>query len=283
MTPQNYCAQRVATAGSSFTAAFRLLSRPRRQAMEALYAFCREVDDVVDDCSDPTVAGITLAWWRQEVKWLAEGSNQAQHPISLALAPAIKRFALPESDFQAILDGVGSDLHPLPLPDWQALDQYCDRVAGAVGRLSARIFGDGDDPAVQSYATDLGLALQYTNILRDIGDDARKGRVYLPDCLLQTHGLTRSAVLKLQADPPLLAALRELGTRAHQRYDQALDQLPGSARWAQRPGLAMAAIYRDLLRAIEENPADVLTHRVSLGPARKLLMGMHGALGRLPR
>jgi phytoene synthase len=100
---------------------------------------------------------------------------------------------------------------------------------------------------------------------------------------LQTHGLTRSAVLKLQADPPLLAALRELGTRAHQKYDQALDQLPGSARWAQRPGLAMAAIYRDLLRAIEENPADVLTHRVSLGPARKLLMGMHGALGRLPR
>lgn len=283
MSPQAYCAQRVAHAGSSFTAAFRLLPRERKEAMEALYAFCREVDDVVDDCSDPTVAGITLAWWRQEIRWLAEGSPQAQHPISRALANAIVSYDLPEADFQAILDGVGSDLHPLPLPDWNALDQYCDRVAGAVGRLSARIFGRGAEPAVQAYASDLGLALQYTNIFRDIGDDARKGRVYLPDCLLRRHGVTRADVLSLRPSPALLAVLRELGERAHAKYDQALDQLPAEARWAQRPGLAMAAVYRDLLRAIEEDPAAVFTHRVSLGPIRKLLMGVQGALGRLPR
>ncbi|MEY2777767.1 MAG: hypothetical protein RLY30_1865 [Pseudomonadota bacterium] len=251
--------------------------------MEALYAFCREVDDVVDECSDPTVAGITLAWWRQEIRWLCERSDRAQHPISRALAPAVDRYDLPLEDFLAILDGVGSDLHPLPLPDFDALDLYCDRVAGAVGRLSARIFGDLGHPAIQRYATDLGLALQYTNIFRDIGDDARKGRVYLPESLLREHGLTRAEILGLKPSSALVQVLGEMSRRAHARYDQALDVLPSEARWQQRPGLVMAAIYRDLLRALEEEPLAVLHHRVSVGPGRKLVLGLKGALGFLPR
>jgi phytoene synthase len=229
--------------------------------MQALYAFCREVDDVVDECSDPTVAGMTLAWWQQEIRWLAEGSDRAQHPISRALAPAMVAYQLPLEDLQAILDGVGSDLHPLPLPHFEALDLYCDRVAGAVGRLSARIFGGGAEPRVQRYATRLGLALQYTNIFRDIGDDARKGRVYLPESLLREHRVSRADIL----------------------YDEALDTLPGSARWQQRPGLVMAAVYRDLLRALEEDPLAVLNHRVSVGPGRKMLLGLRAALGIPPR
>jgi len=283
MTPQAYCAQRVAEAGSSFTAAFRLLPRPRREAMQALYAFCREVDDVVDECSDPTVAGMTLAWWQQEIRWLAEGSDRAQHPISRALAPAMVAYQLPLEDLQAILDGVGSDLHPLPLPHFEALDLYCDRVAGAVGRLSARIFGGGAEPRVQRYATRLGLALQYTNIFRDIGDDARKGRVYLPESLLREHRVSRADILALRPSENLAQLLRALGSRAHHLYDEALDTLPGSARWQQRPGLVMAAVYRDLLRALEEDPLAVLNHRVSVGPGRKMLLGLRAALGIPPR
>lgn len=251
--------------------------------MEALYAFCREVDDVVDECSDPTVAGITLAWWRQELRWLGERSPQAQHPISQALAPAIERYSLPLADLNAILDGVGSDLHPLPLPDFAALDLYCDRVAGAVGRLSARIFGDDGSESVQAFATRLGLALQYTNILRDIGDDARKGRVYLPDSLLKSHGQTRSAVLALRPSDGLAEALRELGRRAHAHYDEALDTLPAHARWQQRPGLMMAWVYRDLLRVLEEDPLEVLHQHISIGPGRKAVLGLKGAMALLPR
>lgn len=283
MTPQAYCAQRVASARSSFTAAFRLLSRPRREAMEALYAFCREVDDVVDECTDPTVAGMTLAWWQQEIRALAQGSSQAQHPISQALAPALTRYDLPIDDFLAILDGVGSDLHPQIFADLADLNLYCDRVAGAVGRLSARIFGDPGRPEVQRYASQLGQALQYTNIFRDIGDDARKGRVYLPQNLLHAHGLTRAELLSLRPAAGLVPLLSELGALAHRAYDDALDSLPSGARWQQRPGLVMAAIYRDLLRALEQDPLCVLNHRVSLGPGRKLLLGLSGALGVLPR
>lgn len=283
MTPQAYCSQRVASAGSSFTLAFQLLPRARREAMEALYAFCREVDDVVDECTDPAVAGMTLAWWQQEIRWLAEGSSRAQHPISRALAPALSRYQLPVKDLLAILDGVGSDLHPLPIPDLDSLDLYCDRVAGAVGRLSARIFGDPGDPDIQRYATRLGLALQYTNIFRDIGEDARKGRVYLPESLLRAHRVSRAEVLALRPSEGLDRLLRALGRLAHEHYDHALDALPSSARWQQRPGLVMAAIYRDLLRILEEEPLAVLSQRVSVGPGRKLLLGLTGAMGIPPR
>jgi len=296
MTPEQYCADKAARASSSFTAAFRLLDPPRRRAMEALYAFCREVDDVADDCSDQVVAQQTLHWWRDQLhRWKlvdqtgrAAGSSAQEpprHPVILALAPAMARYQMEESDLLLILDGVERDLYPLTFSDWTELDHYCDQVAGAVGRCSARVFGPCQR-ATLDYATDLGLALQYTNILRDIGEDARRGRVYLPSCCLQAHQLDRAEVLGLQDSPRLRAALADLAVRAHRLYDQALDRLndlPTSERQAQRPGLVMAAIYRDLLRAIQELDYDVLHQRVALSPGRKLWVGLRAAAGWQPR
>jgi phytoene synthase len=294
MTPQEYCAQKSAKASSSFTAAFRLLDPTRRQAMEALYAFCREVDDVADDCSDQLVAQTKLSWWRSQLLQRADradpipspstatGNGLVCHPVMQALGPVMDAFQLPPEDLELIISGVERDLYPLQFTDWQDLNQYCDQVAGAVGRLSARIFGQADE-AVLAYASRLGLALQYTNILRDIGEDARRQRIYLPDSLLSETGLTRSDILSLSATPALQAALAQFAARAHVLYDQALDLLPSQAAAQQRPGLVMAAIYRDLLRVIQESDYQVLHQRISLTPSRKLWLGIKTMAGWLPR
>ena len=280
MTPEEYCAKKAAAAGSSFTIAFKLLPPAKRSAMEVLYAYCREVDDIADDVSDPTVAGIKLSWWATELDRVRHG--QPEHPVGKALQAIRLRFSLADEDLDAILQGVQQDLHPMHLEDWAALDAYCDRVAGAVGRLSAQIF---HPPSAQTlrYATELGTALQYTNILRDVGEDSRRGRVYLPDALLQEVGIERREVLRLTPSGPLLKALATLADRAHQRYDRALGLLPADERWGQRAGLIMAAVYRDLLRAIEEANFDVLNQRISLGPLRKAWVAAAAALGQLPR
>lgn len=280
MTPQNYCAQKAAEAGSSFTAAFRLLPMERRQAMEALYAFCREVDDVVDECSDPALAEVKLHWWRSELDQILAGKSQ--HPLGQALHPCIDRYGLNMADLHAVVDGMEMDLTTGAYPDFARLDVYCDRVAGAVGRLSARIFGAVSEQTL-AYATELGLALQYTNILRDVGDDARKGRVYLPESLLIRHGSSGEAVLGLSDTPQLTQALADMAQMAHARYDKALDLLPKSERVAQRPGLVMAAVYRDLLRTLEASHFAVLHQRISLSPARKVWVAWWAAAGRMPR
>lgn len=292
MTPQAYCAEKAASASSSFTAAFRLLDPRRRAAMEALYAFCREVDDVADDCSDQAVAQATLNWWRSQLVARADLVDQPEsdanapgtvcHPVIQALGPVIDDFDLPIDDLALIIAGVERDLYPLQFSDWSALDDYCDQVAGAVGRLSARIFGRVDE-AVLQYASRLGLALQYTNILRDIGEDARRQRVYLPDTLLQAHGLHRADVLSLSETPQLTSALAELAQRAHALYDQALDDLPSWSVAQQRPGLVMAAIYRDLLKVIQESNYQVLHQRIALTPSRKVWLGLKTMAGWLPR
>jgi phytoene synthase len=289
MTPQAYCAEKAASASSSFTAAFRLLDPRRRAAMEALYAFCREVDDVADDCSDQAVAQTTLNWWRSQLVHRADRSapdahvpGTVCHPVIQALGPVIDDFDLPIDDLALIISGVERDLYPLEFSDWSALDDYCDQVAGAVGRLSARIFGRVDE-AVLQYASRLGLALQYTNILRDIGEDARRQRVYLPDTLLRDHGLHRTDVLSLSDTPQLRAALAELAQRAHALYDQALADLPSWSVAQQRPGLVMAAIYRDLLKVIETSNFQVLHQRIALTPSRKLWLGLKTMAGWLPR
>ena len=298
MTPQAYCAQKAASASSSFTAAFRLLDPKRRAAMEALYAFCREVDDVADDCSDQAVAQTTLNWWRAQLIARADRADRADqadrsgsdahasgtvcHPVIQALGPVIDDFGLPIDDLALIITGVERDLYPLQFDDWSALDDYCDQVAGAVGRLSARIFGQVDE-AVLRYASGLGLALQYTNILRDIGEDARRQRVYLPETLLKAHGLHRRDLLSLTETPQLVQALAEFAQRAQQLYDQALADLPAWAVAQQRPGLVMAAIYRDLLRVIQESNYEVLHQRIALTPTRKLWLGLKTVAGCLPR
>ena len=267
MTPDQYCEQKAAQSGSSFYYSFRLLSPPRRRAITALYAFCREVDDVVDDVHDPAVAEMKLAWWRQEVARAYAGG--AQHPVALALAPVVHAFALPQGELQEIIDGMQMDLAQTRYADFTALSAYCHKVAGVVGSLSATIFGY-EDPATLGYAHDLGIAFQLTNIVRDVGEDARRGRIYLPLDELARFNVTPSQILRADADGGFRDLMAWEVARAIEWYDRAMVQLPAVDRKRQRAGIAMAAIYRTLLDEIARDGYRVLDRRIALTPVRKL-------------
>ncbi len=267
MTPDQYCQQKAAASGSSFYYSFLFLPPPRRRAIIALYAFCREVDDVVDEISDPQVAGAKLAWWRLEVTSLFSG--QPSHPVALALKPIVREFHLPEAHFQAVIDGMAMDLAQSRYLDFPALELYCHRVAGVVGLMSAEIFGYGDS-ATKGYARDLGIAFQLTNIIRDVGEDARRGRIYLPQDELQRFGVAPSALLRAEYSPEFRHLMRFQTGRARDWYERAFAQLPTQDRKAQRAGLVMAAIYRTLLDEIASDGYKVLDRRTSLTPLRKL-------------
>jgi phytoene synthase len=267
MTPDAYCEQKAAQSGSSFYYSFRLLTPPRRRAITALYAFCREVDDVVDEVSDPAVAALKLAWWRQEVARAYEAG--AQHPVAQALAPVVRDFSLPQAALQEIIDGMQMDLAQTRYADFDALRLYCHKVAGVVGTLSASIFGY-DDPATADYGHDLGIAFQLTNIVRDVGEDARRGRIYLPQDDLARFGVAASQLLRGDAGGGFRELMAFEVARAQAWYDRALAQLPDVDRRRQRAGLAMAAIYRTLLDEIARDGYRVLDRRIALTPLRKL-------------
>jgi phytoene synthase len=267
MTPDEYCQQRAAKSGSSFYYSFLFLPPERRRAITALYAFCREVDDVVDEVTDPGVARSKLAWWRVEIA--AAYAGTPQHPVARALVPVIAAFGLPQEHFQAVIDGMAMDLERARYLDFADLETYCHRVAGVVGLLSAEIFGCSQ-PATRGYARDLGIAFQLTNIIRDVGEDARRGRVYLPQADLARHGVSASALLQRTESAAFRAMMAEQVARARTWYARALEQLPAVDRAAQRPGLIMAAIYRSLLEEIERERFAVLDQRIALTPLRKL-------------
>ena len=274
MTPDAYCASKAAQSGSSFHYSFRLLDPPRRAAITALYAFCREVDDIVDEMSDPNVARVKLAWWRTEIDRLYAG--KPQHPVALALAPVVRRYAIPEANLQTVLDGMQMDLDQVRYTDFAALELYCERVAGVVGLMSAEIFGYSD-AATRDYAHDLGVAFQLTNIVRDVGEDARRGRIYLPQEDLARFGVPPSDLLQRRASPAFVALMAFEVDRARAWYDRALAKLPQRDRRAQRAGLAMAAIYRTLLDEIERDGYRVLDRRIALTPLRKLWIATRAA------
>jgi 15-cis-phytoene synthase len=267
MSPDEYCQQKAARSGSSFYYAFRFLEPDRRRAITALYAFCREVDDVVDDCREPAVARTKLNWWREEIGRLFDGDPR--HPITRALAPHLAPFDLSREYFEEIIDGMQMDLDYDAYPDFATLSLYCYRVASVVGLLSARIFGYTDRRTLK-YAHDLGMALQLTNILRDVHEDAVRGRVYIPLDELERFGVKaeefRSSITR-EAHQALFAFQAQ---RARDYYARAEAQLPEQDRYAQRPGLIMAAIYRALLDEIERDGFRILEHRVHLTPLRKL-------------
>ena len=267
MTPDEYCRQKAAASGSSFYYSFLFLPPPRRRAITALYAFCREVDDVVDEVADPGVARTKLAWWRQEVARAYDGVPQ--HPVAQALAPVVREFALPAEHFQTVIDGMAMDLAQSRYVDFAALELYCHRVAGVVGLLSAEIFGY-TDPRTRGYARDLGIAFQLTNICRDVGEDARRGRIYLPQEDLARFGVAPSALLRAEYSDATRALMAFEVERAQSWYARAQAQLPAADRAAQRTGLAMAAIYRTLLAEIARDGYRVLDRRTSLTPLRKL-------------
>lgn len=271
MTPDQYCRDRTAASGSSFTTSFRFLPRDKRRAMTALYAFCREVDDVVDDCQDPQVASAKLTWWRQELERLYAG--EAQHPVTQALQALLPRFPLPKELLLEIVDGMDMDLHQARYPDFKALQLYCYRVASVVGLLAAEVFGY-QNRQTRQYAHDLGLAFQLTNIIRDVGDDARRGRIYLPMEDLQRFNVPATDILHSRPSEQFNQLMAFQIERARSYYAQALAALPAEDRRNQRPGLIMAAIYRELLEVVAEEPGLVLTHRISLPPPRKLWLAL---------
>jgi len=267
MDPHQYCQQKAAASGSSFYYSFLFLPEERRRAITALYAFCREVDDTVDECSDPVLARTKLAWWRTEIEAIYGGAPQ--HPVARALADVLPRFRLSQAHLNDIIDGMQMDLDRNRYPDIAALKEYCHRVAGVVGLLSAEIFGYQDSRTLD-YASDLGLAFQLTNIIRDVGEDARRGRVYLPLDEMERFGVSVADIMGSNESEGLRQLIQFQIERALAVYRQAFDKLPAVDRAAQRPGIMMAAIYKALLEEIRADGCHVLRQRVSLTPVRKL-------------
>ena len=279
MTPQEYVQQKAVASGSSFYYAFLFLPPPRRAAITAFYAFCREVDDVVDDMVDAGVAATKLAWWHTEVG--KSYVSQPSHPVMLALMPHAADYGIEAHHLQAVIEGCQMDLQQTRYLDYPNLERYCHLVAGVVGEVAARIFGQ-TQPQTTQYAHKLGQALQLTNIIRDVGEDAMRGRIYLPVNELQQFGVKAHELLKRSYSDQFTALMRFQAQRAHGLYEEALALLPQQDRRAQKPGLMMASIYRTLLREIEADNFQVLHQRVRLTPLRKLWLAWRvQALGRM--
>lgn len=267
MTPHQYCKQKAAASGSSFYYSFLFLTKPKRQAIIALYAFCREVDDIADECKDTSVASIKLAWWRNEIANLYAG--KPQHPVTKALAEAIHLYQLDQEHFLEIIDGMSMDLAQNRYADFKQLQLYCYRVASVVGLLSVQIFGFTNRKTLK-YAHDLGIALQLTNIIRDVGEDARRNRIYIPLADLEKFNVSVADILNSKNSDKVRALLEYEIERAETFYDKALRALPNEDKKTQRTGLMMAAIYRTLLREIKaDDPTLVMNARISLPPMRK--------------
>ncbi len=267
MTPDEYCQQKAAASGSSFYYAFLFLPAERRRAITALYAFCREVDDAVDEASELQLAAAKLAWWRSEVANLYAGN--AQHPVTRALHPFSEKFAISAERLNEIIDGMEMDLTQTRYLDWPGLERYCYLVAGVVGLLAAGIFGYRN-PRTLDYARELGIAFQLTNVIRDVGEDARKNRIYIPMDELARFNVPASDILQIRESAGFRALRAFQAERARRHYDAAMTLLPAEDRRAQRSGLIMAAIYRALLEEIEGDGFRVLTRKTSLTPLRKL-------------
>jgi 15-cis-phytoene synthase len=271
MTPEQYVQDKTAKSGSSFYYAFLFLPPPRRAAITAFYAFCREVDDVVDEVQDPGVAATKLAWWRREAA-AAFGGNPS-HPVTKALMPHTAQHGIRLEHLVAVIDGCQMDLEQSRYLDYAGLERYCHLVAGVVGEVAANIFGRTQDATI-AYAHRLGLAMQLTNIIRDVGDDARRGRIYLPMAELKQFDVKAQEILNRGYSERFTALMKFQAQRAHRCYDEAFATLPEVDRVPQKPGLMMANIYRTLLREIEADNFQVLHQRTSLTPLRKLWIAM---------
>ena len=267
MSPDDYCRQKAASSGSSFYYSFLFLPPERRRAITALYAYCREVDDSVDETGDQQLARTKLAWWREEVANLFAG--HPQHPVTRALAPALQPFGITAARLNEIIDGMQMDLDQSRYLDFKGLERYCYHVAGVVGLLAAGIFGYRN-PQTLEYAKNLGLAFQLTNIIRDVGDDARRNRIYLPMDELKKFEVTAADILNARYTENFTRLMQFQTERAQGYYAAAYAALPAEDRRSQRAGLIMAAIYRTLLDEVAAEGFKVLTQRTSLTPMRKL-------------
>ena len=267
LTPQQYCQQKVAASSTSFYYSFLLLPKEKRQAIFSVYAFCREIDDIVDNSNEPQSAFNKLNWWRQELRRIY--NNQPTHPVSYALLETIKIYTLKKEWFDTIIDGMEQDLNQNRYIDFVNLEQYCWRVAGVVGVISAHIFGFKNHKTIE-YAKKLGLSLQLINIIRDVGEDAARGRVYLPINDLQSCNITVQNILDKEYSDKFYKLMSYQSQRAYDFYQDAINALPAEDKMNQRAGLIMGAIYKRLLDEIIDTQYQVLDQRISLKPITKL-------------
>jgi phytoene synthase len=278
MTPQQYVQQKASSSGSSFYYAFLFLPKDRRAAITAFYAFCREVDDVVDEVNDPSVAAQKLAWWRGEVAQAFSGAPT--HPVMKALMPWCETYGIESHHLLSVIEGCEMDLVQTRYLDFHSLSRYCHLVASVVGEVSSLIFGSSSAQTTQ-YAHKLGLAFQLTNIIRDVGEDALRGRIYIPINDLQEFGVKAHEILQRVHSDRFERLMQFQCDRAKSFYEEALATLPAQDKRAQKPGLMMASIYSQLLSEIEKSKFPVLRERVALTPLRKFWLAWRvQALGR---
>ena len=268
MLALDYCRQKAAESHSSFLSGFRFLSVEKRNAITVLYAFCRELDDVVDGCTDPNVAQITLNWWRSDLEKVFN-NEMPEHPVHQALKDIRASFDLPKNEFEALIDGMQMDLEQARYGSFDELKLYCHRVAGVVGRLIARILGFSN-PKTLEYADKMGLALQLTNIIRDVGEDARQGRIYLPIEDMQKFDVPANVIMQCKPTDNFAKLMQFQVDRARETYREAMLLLPAADKKSQKVGLIMAAIYYALLNEIDRDGAqNVLTYKIAIPSPRK--------------
>lgn len=268
MLALDYCHQKVAESHSSFLSGFRFLSVEKRNAITVLYAFCRELDDVVDGCTDPNVAQITLNWWRSDLEKVFN-NEMPEHPVHQALKDIRASFDLPKNEFEALIDGMQMDLEQARYGSFDELKLYCHRVAGVVGCLIARILGFSNTKTLE-YADKMGLALQLTNIIRDVGEDARQGRIYLPIEEMQKFDVPANVIMQCKPTDNFAKLMQFQVNRARETYREAMLLLPAEDKKSQKVGLIMAAIYYALLNEIDRDGAqNVLTYKIAIPSPRK--------------
>lgn len=263
---QAYCQDLTKKSGSSFYHAFKFLDEPQRVAMNALYAFCREVDDVVDEITDDKIAREELSKWRQRVDELNQGITS--HPVTIALADAMQTYDLQTTHMHELIDGMEMDLDDTRYQTFSDLQLYCYRAASVVGLMSAEIFGYTNAQTTK-YAHDLGLAFQLTNVVRDVAEDSQRGRIYIPQEDLEKFKVDPTH-LSLKTTTPEAKKLFEFQIkRAQHYYEQAESKLPEEDRYSQRAGLIMSAVYQRILREIQRKDYAILDSKISVSKFRK--------------
>jgi len=277
MTPQEYCKQKTKESHSSFLSAFIFLKKEKREALTALYAYCREVDDIADECLDHEIASKKLNWWREEVERLFKGVPQ--HPVSKALHPFLSHFNLSKNYFIEIIDGMEMDVKFNRYESFEQLELYCYRVASCVGILSAHIFGFKNKDTL-TFAKNLGIALQLTNIIRDLGEDARRGRIYIPLDELKKLGVSEEEIISLKNSEKIKILVQNQSDRAKKFYDLASKTLPIEDKKSQKISLVMGNIYYVLLKEIvKDNPEKILNQKTILPGFRKMRITILTMLG----
>jgi len=266
VSPDDYCGGKAAPVGSSLYYAVQVLRPPRRRAVIAVHALCRELADVVREIADPGVADLKLGWWRAEIE--AAFAGRPQHPVAQALAPVVASFELSRERFDALVDAAAADFDQRSYPDFGSLERHCLSLAGGLWSLSADIMGCSES-ATRGYALELGVALRLVAIIRDLGADTRRGRVYVPQDELARFGVDARELLRAQLPPGFTALMQHQAARARSRGAGALARLPRADRRAQRTGIIMAAIGEALLEEIERDGFRVLDRRIGLTPAAK--------------